>query len=242
MNIFIGMETSGALRQRFQAAGHFVISVDHLPAEDGAGYGGWEEHGGHVVGDVFGEFAFQTTRRKVTFDLGIFHPDCTYLTNSAAWAFTDGPYHQKVKPETLVGAARRAARESALQDVRQILALPIKRKALENPIGAITRVRKASQIVQPYQFGDDASKGTVLILENLPPLVIVPERRKAGREVMWDGKMRERWSNQTDSGQNNMPPRTDRWKDRSRTWPGIANAMVEAWGALPDEVQFKLTA
>src|SRR5690606_39218207 len=97
-------------------------------------------------------------------DLAIFHPTCTYLTNSAAWAFNDPDferypgvgYHQRVKPGTLTGAARRAARKSALDDVRRIISLPIKRKAFENPIGAInTAIRKADQIVQPYQFGDD---------------------------------------------------------------------------------------
>lgn len=259
MNIFIGMETSGMLRQRFQARGHFVLSVDTLPSEDGAGRGGWEELGGHIIGDVFDTFWRLRNFQKIKFDLGIFHPDCTYMTNSAAWAFNDPNfykypgvgYHQKVKPGTLVGAARREAREKALQGVREIINLPIPKKAIENPIGAITKVRPFTQIVQPYQFGDDASKATGLILENLPPL---PEDlakyhtprmicRQCGGTTGYtqavkgclhcgaeSGTLLPRWSNQTDSGQNNLSPGEHRWKNRSRTYPGIADAMVATWG------------
>lgn len=226
MKVFIGMETSGALRRRFQARGHYVVSCDRLPAEDGARW--TSGNGGHWQGDVFDILDLLREDYQIEFDLGIFHPDCTYLTNSAAWAFGDGPYHQKVKPGTLVGAARREAREAALSDVRRIMALPIKRKAIENPIGAInTAIRKPDQIIQPYQFGDDASKATCLWLENLPPLPIDPARRVPGRIV----NGRERWSNQTDSGQNRLSPADDRWKDRARTFPGIADAMVATWGA-----------
>lgn len=226
MKVFIGMETSGALRRRFQAQGHYVVSCDRLPAEDGAR---WPSgNGGHWQGDVFDILDLLREDYQIEFDLGIFHPHCTYLTNSAAWAFGDGPYHQKVKPGTLVGAARREAREAALSDVRRIMALLIKRKAIENPIGAInTAIRKPDQIIQPYQFGDDASKATCLWLESLPPLPIDPAKRVPDRIV----NGRERWSNQTDSGQNRLSPADDRWKDRARTFPGIADAMAATWGA-----------
>jgi hypothetical protein len=176
MNVFIGMETSGALRRRFRALGHRTHSADLLDSEDAGA--------GHMVGDVF--VALDTLRKSGCWpDLAIFHPTCTYLTGSAAWAFTDGPYHQKLKPGTLAGAERRAAREEALDTVRRIMALPIARIAIENPIGAI-----------------------------------------APRYV--DG--RPRWSNQTDSGQNRLSPSDDRWKNRSRTYPGIADAMAAQWG------------
>lgn len=237
MRVFIGMETSGELRRRFMAQGHQVISCDLLPAED--------EGENHIVGDVFATLDRLRDKYGWWPDLAIFHPTCTYLTNSAAWAFNDpdyerypdrGGYHQRVKPETLTGAARRAAREEALNDVRRIMALPIRRKAIENPIGAIgTRIRKPDQIVQPYEFGDDASKATCLWFcdENgypLPEMALPkdPNKRVPGRIVAG----RERWSNQTDSGQNRLSPGEDRWKDRSRTFPGIADAMVEKWGLL----------
>jgi hypothetical protein len=120
-------------------------------------------------------------------DLAIFHPDCTYLTNSAAWAYGDGPYHQKIKPETLVSAARRAARERAVAFVMALLAAPIGRIAIENPIGYLsTALRKPEQIIQPHWFGDDASKATCLWLKGLPPLV--PTRPIAPRMV--DGRPR----------------------------------------------------
>ena len=113
------------------------------------------------------------------------------------------------------------------------MALPILVKLIENPIGAISRIRRATQILQPYDFGDDASKATCLwILDKdgtgLPmmKLPIDPAKRVAGRMV----NGRERWSNQTDSGQNRLSPGDDRWKDRSRTYPGIADAIAQHFG------------
>lgn len=170
-------------------------------------------------------------------DVAIFHPTCTYLTNSAAWAFKDPDYdrypgvgyHQKVKEGTLTGAARREARQAALADVERIIALPIPFKVIENPVGAIsTNIRKPSQTVQPYEFGDDASKGTCFWYVDADggvadfSLYKDPALRVPGRIV--GGK--ERWANQTDSGQNRLSPGSDRWKDRSRTFPGIADALV----------------
>lgn len=236
MNIFIGMETSGMLRRGFAAMGHDVISCDVLPAEDVTNHGSDRNEtqdmlqGRHIIGDVFATLDALRVRGWWP-DLAIFHPTCTYLTISAEWAYSDGPYHQRVKPETLVGAARREARERALDDVRRIEALKIRRKAYENPIGVIgTRIRKATQIIQPWQHGDDASKATCLWLDNLP--VIFPTKIVEGRLVEWNGKMVRRWSNQTDSGQNRLTPSPDRWKERSRTYPGPAYAITSQWGQL----------
>jgi hypothetical protein len=193
--------------------------------------------GRHVVGDVFDTLDHMWAN-DLWPELAIFHPTCTYLTNSAAWAFSDPDYerypkvgyHQAVKPETLVGAARRVARVAALSHVRRLMALPIRRKIIENPRGAIgTSIRKPTQIVQPYEFGDDASKATCLWMLDkdngeAPELKIPvdPSKRLLGRMIGG----RERWSNQTDSGQNCLSPGDDRWKDRSRTFPGIADALV----------------
>jgi hypothetical protein len=80
--------------------------------------------------------------------------------------------------------------------------------------------------VQPYEFGDDASKKTGLTLKGLPKLKIDPEKRVPGRIV--NGK--ERWANQTDSGQNKLGPSETRAIDRARTYPGIADAFAEQWG------------
>ena len=210
MKILIGCEHTGSVRRAFAAHGHDAWSCDLLPASDG---------GQHLQCDVL-------TVLDRGWDLAIFHPDCTYLTNSAAWAYGDGPYHQKIKPETLVSAARRAARERAVAFVMALLAAPIGRIAIENPIGYLsTALRKPEQIIQPHWFGDDASKATCLWLKGLPPLV--PTRPIAPRMV--DG--RPRWANQTDSGQNRLSPSDDRWALRAATYPGIASAMAAQWGS-----------
>lgn len=155
-------------------------------------------------------------------DLMIAHPPCTYLTIAAEWAYGDGPYHQKVKPETLVGAARRTARDEALAFVQMLYDAPIHRVVIENPVGVLSsRFRKPDQTIHPWQFGDDASKATCLWLKNLP-LLIPTNELPGGRQA--------RRANQTASGQNKLPPSKDRWKLRSVTYPGIANALVDQYG------------
>lgn len=269
MNIFIGMETSGELRRRFAAKGHHVISCDLLSAQDGADefiLGGGISHPDdmpkqtHIVGDVFDALNFLGVNNCWP-DMAIFHPTCTYLTISAAWAFKDPDfakypgvgYHQKVKPGTLTGAARRAARAARaeqIEHVDRIWKLPIKKKIIENPKGFLSTMwRKHSQVIQPYEYGDDASKGTCLWLDNLPPLketgyfkprmwckechecsgydaAFMHGCQHCGAEC---GKLLPRWSNQTDTGQNNLSPDDDRWKVRSNTYPGIADAIVEQY-------------
>lgn len=173
----------------------------------------------HIQGDVW-----EALRER--WDMAVLHPMCTYLTISAAWAFTDGPYHQKVKPDTLVGAARREAREHAIENFKRLDALPFP-TAIENPAPSFVSKahRPPDQTIQPYQFGDDASKRTGLWLRGLPRLR--PTQWVAGRIV--NGK--ERWSNQTGSGQNRLSPSAERWLERSATYPGIAAAMGAQWGA-----------
>lgn len=165
------------------------------------------------------------------------HPMCTWLTVSAAWAFNDPDfdrypgvgYHQKVKPDTLTGRARRDARDEAIENFKRIMALPFP-KACENPGASFLAkaYRSADQLVQPYEFGDDASKLTGLWKDDcVPDLVKDPAKRVAGRIV--NGK--ERWANQTDSGQNRVSPSADRWLQRSETYPGLAHAWGSQWGA-----------
>ena len=147
-------------------------------------------------------------------DLMVAHPPCTYLCSS-------GLHWNKRRPERAQQTAE------ALDFVRMLLDAPIERIALENPIGCIsTQVRKPTQTIQPWQFGHDASKATCLWLKNLAPLT--PTQTIAPRMV--DG--RKRWANQTDSGQNRLPPSADRWKIRSETYQGIADAMAAQWGNI----------
>lgn len=103
----------------------------------------------------------------------------------------------------------------ALQFVKDLLDAPIPRIALENPVSIIsTRIRKPDQYIQPWMFGHGETKKTGLWLKNLP--LLEPTNIVEGRE----GKV---WK---------MAPSTDRWKNRSRTLPGIAAAMAEQWGSI----------
>lgn len=148
MRVLIGCATSDIGRAAFERLGHDAWSCDLLPTR-----GNTKKHFQCDVRDVLHK----------DWDLFIFHPDCTYLTISAAWAFGDGPYHQKVKPGTLVGAARRKARDEAVKFAAELMSADIPRKAMENPVGFLSSMyRKPDQTIQPYQFGDDASKATCL--------------------------------------------------------------------------------
>ncbi|MDA3877735.1 MAG: hypothetical protein PF483_11685 [Halothiobacillus sp.] len=216
MRVLIGYSACPLTRAAFEARGHETWTCDLLPARDGSAR--------HLQCDIW------EVCQDPGWHLGVFHPMCTYLTVSAAWAFGDGPYHQKVKAETLVGADRRAAREDAIENFKRLDALPYPH-AIENPAPSfISKAHRApDQTIQPYQFGDDASKRTGLWLSGLPKLA--PTFRKPGRIVTYNGKQVERWANQTNGGQNRLSPGAERWLERSATYPGIANAMGDQWGS-----------
>lgn len=147
-------------------------------------------------------------------DLMVAHPPCTYLSVSGMHWTTRGLRDPQLT-------------EDALAFVQLLMDAPISRIAIENPISVISsRIRKPDQIVTPYEFGHDASKKTCLWLKNLP--LLKPTNRIAPRIV--NGK--KRWGNQTDSGQNKLAPSDDRWKIRSETYQGIADAMAAQWGSL----------
>lgn len=209
MRVIAGCEFTGTVRDAFRARGHDAYSCDLSPTE--------REPQFHWQGDLL------KATHLHTFDLGIFFPTCTYLCGSGMH-WTGKPGHEN----------RAQLTDEALNFVRFLMALPIKRIAIENPVGVIgTRIRKADQSFQPYQFGDDASKRTCLWLINLPKLI--PTKRIAGRMIEWpigSGIIVERWANQTDSGQNKLGPSETRAMDRSRTYPGPANAMADQWGSL----------
>ena len=146
--------------------------------------------GEHIQGDVLRHL-------NDGWDLMIAHPPCTYLAVSGARWF----------------AQRRPEQEAALEFVQHLMAAPIGKIAIENPVSVIsTRIRKPDQIIQPWQFGHGETKATCLWLKGLPllkPSAIVP-----GRAAVV----------------HNMPPSKYRWKNRSRTYVGIAKAMAEQWG------------
>lgn len=205
--MLIGCEHSGEVRRAMRSAGLDCWSCDLLPADDGSPH--------HIVGDVL---AVMRSRPWAAFGL---HPDCTFLTVAGIHWNDRGRGWDKT--------------HAALAFVRELIrAAGSVLWYLENPVSIIsTQVRKPSQTIQPYDFGEDASKRTCLWLNGLPCLAAT--RRVPGRWVEWprgSGKMVERWANQTDSGQNRLPPSADRWKLRSRTYPGIAAAMAAQWAPV----------
>lgn len=222
MRVLVGCETSGRVRDALIRRGHDAVSCDLLPST---------VPGPHIQGDVLQVL-------DDGWDMGIFFPPCPKLTVAAAWCL----YHPDDKhlpagrrrPHPDFPNRRQEQDEAAAFFMRFVEAR-IRRKAIENPTGAMsTRYRQPDQVIQPYWFGEDASKATCLWLFELP-LIPVPPRTlwHPGRKVEWppgSGRIRRRWSNQTDSGQNKLSPTDDRWAKRSETYPGIAEAFAENWG------------
>jgi hypothetical protein len=186
------------IREAFRSRGHDAWSCDLKPAEDGSPF--------HIQGDVFEAI-------DEGWDLVILHPPCTDLASSGAAHF----------------AAKRAdgRQQRAIEFFLRCAEVKVDKLCIENPVGIMsTEWRKPDQYVQPYQFGDDASKNTGLWLRGLPKLVAKPADYVAPRIV--NGK--KRWTNQCDSGQNKLGPSPERATIRARTYPGIAKAMAEQWG------------
>jgi hypothetical protein len=214
MRVLIACEFSGVVRDAFLDRGHDAWSCDLLPSES--------KRRKHLKIDV----------REVLddgWDLMIAHPPCTYLTIAAEWAYKE-EQTKKIKPGTLIGAARQAAREEAMRFVMLLANAPIERIAIENPVGVLSsRWREPDQFIQPYEYGDDASKKTCLWLQNLPrlsPTAFTPPRLAISADCR---SYSLRWGNQTDSGQNRLSPGDDRWKKRSERYPGILAAMAEQY-------------
>jgi len=201
-------EASGAVRDALTALGHDAMSVDLRASET---------PGAHHRGDVW-DFIKSADFRDAD-AVGAF-PTCTYVAGSGIhWNYR------------IPGRAEKT--DLAIQDFQRLrVALKGKRSFVENPRGVVGKRTGwiPTQEIQPYQFGDDASKATTLRLDGLLPLVIPPESEwHPGRVVEWprgSGKMVRRWSNQTDSGQNKLAPSETRWAERSNTYPGIAAALA----------------
>lgn len=197
MRVLVACEYSGRVREAFRKLGHDAWSCDLLPSEDDSPW--------HIEGDVahqllVGELylAGHTGHRR-PFDLMIAHPPCTHLAVSGARHF----------------AAKEASgvQADALDFVRALMAAPIPRICIENPVSIIsTKIRKADQIIQPWQFGHGETKTTCLWLKGLPKLA--PSDVVEGRSDRI----------------HKMPPGPNRWKERSRTYQGIADAMAAQWG------------
>lgn len=150
MKVLAGCEFSGTVRDAFRRRGHDAWSCDLLPCESDPAY--------HIVGDVL-------TIISQGWDVAIFHPPCTYLTVSVNGPITHGC-------SLYTAEEGQALREAGAAFFMELINAPIHRIAVENPIGIMsTRYRPADQVIQPHEFGHDASKGTCLWLKNLPPLM-----------------------------------------------------------------------
>lgn len=211
MLVLVACECSGAVREAFRAKGHEAYSCDLQPADDGSEF--------HIHGDVL------KVLHSRKWDLVIAHPPCTYLCVSGQH------WNSRKNPDgTLKYPDRQRQTEAAASFFMEFSKLKCK-YAIENPICIMSsRWRKPDQIIQPYQFGHDASKRTCLWLSGLPPLK--PTEEIPPRIVEHSGKKRKRWGNQTDSGQNKLGPSRLRSKQRSKTYTGIANAMADQWGNI----------
>lgn len=204
MRVLVACEYSGRVRQAFRALGHAAWSCDLLPSEDGSPW--------HIQGDVREVLAGWSIREHwqikcdpTPWDLMIAHPPCTYLTNAGARWWPD----------------RQQEQAEALEFVRQLMSAPIERIAIENPPGRIgSQIRKADQYIHPWQFGHMETKTTGLWLKNLPKLKPTNIVHDEMQKLPAHQKHRVHW----------MKPGPDRWKERSRTYEGIARAMAEQWG------------
>lgn len=198
MRVLVACEFSGIVRDAFRARGHDALSADLLPTE---------RPGPHYQGDV----------RDILddgWDLMIAHPPCTYLANSGVSRLKDNPERWEKMRE-------------AAAFFRELWTAPIPRIAVENPVmhrygREAAGIGKATQYVQPWQFGHPETKLTGLWLKNLPPL---QETNNVYDYMMTLTPQQRQW-------RFLLPPSPQRWKIRSETYHGIAEAMADQWGAL----------
>ena len=209
MRVLIACEYSGRVRDSFIRNGHEAMSVDLLPTD---------APGPHYQGDVFDVI-------NDGWDLMVAHPPCTYMTVSGARWLYKKEIHLDEKGAEIEVTVRDEQRWRNLAEgaefFRALALADIPRVAIENPVmmGHAMKIHgqgKATQFVQPWQFGHGEVKRTGLWLKNLPPLV--PTNIVDGREPVV----------------HMMPPSADRWKLRSTTYQGIADAMGDQWGSLND--------
>lgn len=197
--IIIACEESQIVTMAFRKLGHEAYSCDLQPCS-----GGFPMY--HFQEDIF------DVLKREKFDLMIGHPPCTYLTVAANKWLKDQPLR---KSGALVGAARRQARQEAIDFFMAMYNVDIPRIALENPIGTMSTVfRKPDQVLQPWMFGHGETKATCLWLKNLPKLISTDIVE--GREQKL----------------HKLPPSKDRAKLRSKTYQGIADAMADQWSKV----------
>lgn len=199
MDILIGCEYSGVVREAFRKKGHRVYSCDLLPADDNSDW--------HIQNDVVDAINY-----SFNWDLIILHPPCTALTVAGNSTYGRGmPKHdERIKAIEWTHNLWRTATNKA------------KHVALENPVGVLNSVpgMPKPSYIHPWEHGHPEQKKTGLWLHNLPPLQ--PTNNVYDEMMKLPKKERQRLFY--------MSPSADRWKIRSTTFQGIADAMANAWG------------
>jgi hypothetical protein len=207
--ILVACEYSGTVRDAFAARGWDAWSCDLLPSETS---------GNHYTGDVRNMLGEGWDHQ---WDLLIAHPPCTYLSNSGVrWLYnTDGTRNEQ----------RWTDMADAAEFFNLFLSTTVPHVAVENPVmhghGATLVGGRASQFVQPYHFGVTETKRTGLRLVNLPPLVATHDVEAEMRLLPKKDTHKVHYAS----------PGKDRWKDRSRTYPVIAQAMADQWGPVVED-------
>lgn len=223
--ILVGCEESQAITIALRKLGHEAFSCDLL--ECSGGHPKW-----HFQQDIF-----EVIKLK-KWDMAIFHPPCTFLTNSAvqwlsnpedkALPFEDRRPHPKYPN-------RRQDMLDSVEFVKALMNCEIPLVAIENPMGLLsTRFRKPDQTIQPWQFGDEATKTTCLWLKGLPELTHTKIVGKGERTIFKSGKSHPKWY--ADALATAKTP-AERRTLRSKTFEGIADAIAQQWGDFANSLK-----
>lgn len=205
MKVLVACEYSGVVRDAFRARGHDAWSCDLLPCDRDPAF--------HYQRDVL------EIIQGGVWDLMISHPPCTYLTVTGnRWFRSEYADRYPDRPRQ---------REEAVAFFMALANAPIPKIAIENPVSVIaSRWRKSDQVIQPWQFGDPQIKKTCLWLKNLPKLVptkiVEPQyvEYKSSTKKKGTSKYPILWAGGSKGA----------WKERSKTFQGIADAMAAQWG------------
>ena len=219
MKILVACEESQAVTIELRKLGHEAYSCDIEPCS--GGYPEW-----HLQQDVLpllnGNCEFKTSDNKLhkiqgKWDMIIAFPPCTHITCTGQWAYTKGYKDPKLK-------------EEGSNFFMKFINADCDKIAVENPVGIMsTRYRKPNQIIQPYQFGDEAQKTTCLWLKGLPNLKHTKIVGKGEKYIWVNAKGQKKayplWIMEALKAKT----KEERSKIRSKTFPGIAKAMAEQW-------------
>lgn len=234
MNVLVACEESQRVCEAFRKRGHNAFSCDIVDCSGGHPEWHFKQDVLHVIPNFGGKLQNGEEYylpEGEEWDLMVAHPPCTYLcVSGAAWYYHPEdkglPIEQRRPHPKYPNRAK--DREEAVNFFMELYNSGVKRIAIENPVGIMsTRFRKADQIIEPWMFGDEASKKTCLWLKNLPKLT---PTKIVGKGEVVEGKNGFRMQKWYCDAYG--PPKEERQKIRSKTFPGIAEAIAEQWGSL----------